>query len=123
MKHPGFLRLISALYMLAPRLRLLQASFDLGGFDLCGLDLLGGDVDLMSSLHVRGRRLRLHGGQRLRLRGRRWSEYRRKLAHRPMPEQPASQSHRDEREAGVEELERSAYPGASARGTRRDRSA
>src|SRR5438045_9749090 len=43
MKHPGFLRLISALYMLAPRFRLLLASFDL---DLVGLQLLGSDQDL-----------------------------------------------------------------------------
>src|SRR5438309_11556586 len=43
MKHPGFLRLISALYMLAPRFRLLRASFDL---DLVGLDLLGRDQHL-----------------------------------------------------------------------------
>src|SRR3954469_902278 len=49
MKHPGFLRLISALYMLAPRFRLLLASFD-----LAGLDLLGRHVDLGSSLHARG---------------------------------------------------------------------
>src|SRR6185436_3006741 len=38
MKHPGFLRLISALYMLAPRFRLLLASFGLAGFDLLGRD-------------------------------------------------------------------------------------
>src|SRR2546427_4697358 len=44
MKHPGFLRLISALYMLAPRFRLLLASFD-----FCGFDLLGRDVDLVAT--------------------------------------------------------------------------
>src|SRR5256714_4401800 len=42
MKQPGFLRLISALYMLAPRFRLFRASFDLAGFDL-----LGRHVDLL----------------------------------------------------------------------------
>src|SRR3954471_14914991 len=69
MKHPGFLRLISALYMLAPRFRLLWASFDLdlGGFDFLRRDqdlaLACGDVDLAlperdgdrtGSLDVRG---------------------------------------------------------------------
>src|SRR5712672_1542654 len=61
MKHPGFLRLISALYMLAPFLRLL------GAFHFVGFDLLGGDVDLVPTtflhrrelLHVRGELLRL----------------------------------------------------------------
>src|SRR5437899_11855296 len=74
MKHPGFLRLISALYMLAPRFRLLRATFDL---DLVGLDLLGRnqhlallrrdvdlalpgrDVDLVASLDVRDERFHL----------------------------------------------------------------
>src|SRR5207245_1318357 len=62
MKHPGFLRLISALYMLAPLLRLL------GAFDFVGLDLLGRDVDLVARplfhrgafLNFRGELLRLH---------------------------------------------------------------
>src|SRR5438309_4997523 len=45
MKHPGFLRLISALYMLAPRFRHLL----LASFDFCGIDLLGRNVDLVAS--------------------------------------------------------------------------
>src|SRR5256885_5412399 len=45
MKHPGFLRLISALYMLAPRFRHLL----LASFDFCRFDLLGRDVDLVST--------------------------------------------------------------------------
>src|SRR5713101_8100301 len=61
MKHPGFFRLISALYMLAPFLRLLRA------FHSVGFDLLGRDVDLVAApifhrrafLHVRGELLRL----------------------------------------------------------------
>src|SRR5437868_3774748 len=45
MKHPGFFRLISALYMLAPRFRHLL----LASFDFCGFDLLGRNVDLVAS--------------------------------------------------------------------------
>src|ERR1700693_582326 len=74
MKHPGFLRLISALYMLAPRFRLLRASVDLArfdladlarldhgafhrrGFDLGGFDHRGRDVDRIPSLHACGKR-------------------------------------------------------------------
>src|SRR5205085_8883908 len=74
MKHPGFLRLISALYMLAPRFRLFWASFDLelGGLDLLGRDqdlalprrdvdlaLPGRDGDLVVSLDVRSEAFRL----------------------------------------------------------------
>src|SRR5947209_1138238 len=64
MKQPGFLRLISALYMLAPLLRLL------GAFGFVGLDLLGRDVDLIAApllhrgafLHFGGDLLRLQDG-------------------------------------------------------------
>src|SRR5437016_14413735 len=57
MKHPGFLRLISALYMLAPRFRHLL----LASFDFCGFDLLGRDVDLVATpvLHQRSEERRV----------------------------------------------------------------
>src|SRR5256885_15710604 len=72
MKHPGFLRLISALYMLAPRFRLLRASFDLVRFHFGGLDRLGSQVERLRlpflhdrhrgghSLHARRRLRHLH---------------------------------------------------------------
>src|SRR5256712_9430152 len=62
MKRPGFLRLISALYMLAPRFRLLLASFDFRGFDL-----LGRDVDLVAApvLHQHPALLALDDGDLL----------------------------------------------------------
>src|ERR1700716_2425654 len=61
MKQPGFFRLISALYMLAPFLRLLRA------FHFVGFDLPGRDGDLVAtpilhrgvSLHVCGELPRL----------------------------------------------------------------
>src|SRR6267154_189470 len=58
MKHPGFFRLISALYMLAPFLRFLRA------FHSVGFDFLGRDVDLVAApiLH---RRAFLHVGSEL----------------------------------------------------------
>src|SRR6266550_4548252 len=128
MKHPGFLRLISALYMLAPRFRLLRASFDL---DLVGLDLLGRDqhlallrrdvdlalpgrdVDLVASLDVRDERFHLddRGNGRPQL-----------LAERPVAEEPADQPQRDERDPRVKQLERSTNPRSSARRTRGARS-
>src|SRR5205085_11159531 len=128
MKHPGFLRLISALYMLAPRFRLLWASFDLdlGGLDLLGRDqdlaLPGRDVDLgfpgrdgelAVSLDVRGQRPCVD--DRL---------YRRPkpLAERPVAEEPAHQSQRDERDPRVKQLERSTDLRSSARRTRGARS-
>src|SRR5437660_7723663 len=43
MKHPGFLRLISALYMLAPFFRLLAF------LDFVGFDFAGRDVDLVAT--------------------------------------------------------------------------
>src|SRR6267154_140373 len=69
MKHPGFFRLISALYMLAPFLRLLGA-FD---FEFVGLGFPGRDVDLVATtilrrafLYFRGERtgLRDRGNRR-----------------------------------------------------------
>src|SRR3954468_7220074 len=80
MKHPGFLRLISALYMVAPGFRLLRASFDLARFDLAdlgGLDrgalhrrrldpggfhLRGRDVDRFRRLDLREQRRALDDG-------------------------------------------------------------
>src|SRR5438477_3100047 len=97
MKHPGFLRLISALYMLAPRFRLFGAAFDLdlGGLDLLGRDqdlvlprrdvdlaLPGRDGDLVVSLDVRSEAFRLDD------RGKRRPEL---LAERPVAEEPADQ--------------------------------
>src|SRR5437763_11743373 len=128
MKHPGFLRLISALYMLAPRFRLLWASFDL---ELVGLDLLGRDQDLVlpcrdvdlalpgrdvdraGALDVRGRLLRLddRGYGRSKL-----------LAERSVAEEPADQPQRDERDPRVKQLERSTDLRSSARRTRGARS-
>src|SRR3989440_2798640 len=141
MKHPGFLRLISALYMLAPRFRHLL----LASFDFCGFDLLGRNVDLVASpvLHQHPAVFALHDGDplatakrhRLSLRGPslhvRGDLFRldhcgnggsRALAERPVPQPPADPAQRDERDPDVEQLERSADPPSSARRTRRSRS-
>src|SRR5438445_292771 len=63
-----------------------------------------------SAFHVRGELLRLDH------RGTRDSQA---LAERPVPEPPADRAQRDERDPDVEQLERSADPRSSARGTRR----
>src|SRR5207237_8814257 len=113
MKHPGFLRLISALYMLAPRFRLFWASFDLelGGLDLLGRDqdlglprrdvdlaLPGRDGDLVVSLDVRSEAFRLDD------RGMRRPEL---LAERPVAEEPADHTQRDQRDPRGNQLKRS----------------
>src|SRR5207244_3949257 len=138
MKHPGFLRLISALYMLAPRFRHLL----LASFDFCGFDLLGRVVDLVATpvLHqhpallalddgdflptAKRHRLSLRGsalhvrGELLRLDHRRTRDSQ-ALAERPVAEPPADRAQCDERDPDVEQLERSADPRSSARRTRR----
>src|SRR5438309_6211160 len=112
MKHPGFLRLISALYMLAPRFRLFWASFDLelGGLDLLGRDqdlvlprrdvdlaLPGRDGDLVVSLDVRSEAFRLDD------RGNRRPEL---LADRPVGEEQAAQPQRDGSDDCVKQFDR-----------------
>src|SRR5689334_359310 len=130
MKHPGFFRLISALYILAPRFRLLGASFDrvrLELLDLARLDrrafhrrrLDPGRVDL----HVRDRNLALVARDRLRAshRGRRGRDA--GLAERPMPHEPRDRSGEDERDPRVEQLGRSADLRSPASRARRARPA
>src|SRR5207253_4320407 len=113
MKHPGFLRLISALYMLAPLLRLL------GAFRSVGFDFLGRYVDLIATpllhrgafLHVRGELLRLQDrGNGNRRQGLLAEDHR---SH------PADQPRQDECNPDVEQLERSTDLRASARGAPR----
>src|SRR5215470_8215927 len=109
MKHPGFLRLISALYMLAPFLLLLVrlARLELGGPD-----------------HLRGRSRRLggarrcalrlgHGGFRLQERWKRerWKRERGAVAEKAR-RRPAGEAQQDERHADMKWLERPAEPGA-----------
>src|SRR6266404_131190 len=114
MKHPGFLRLISALYMLAPLLRLL------GAFDFVGSDLLGRDVDLVATPFLdRGGFLRL-GGDLLRLHQRDHGRQR-PVSEKQRPH-PAGEAQQDERDAEVEQLERAADLRASAGRARRYRS-
>src|SRR5712671_1359954 len=107
MKHPGFFRLISALYMVAPFLRLL------GAFDFVGLDLLGRDRDRVAALRrallcFRGRRtgLREDGS-----------------GHRALAQEtrshPADQTERDESDPEMEQLEGSTDPLAPAGRTSR----
>src|SRR4051812_13868060 len=116
MKHPGFLRLISALYMVAPRFRLLRASFDLARFELAdlarldpgGLELRGRDVDPIARLGLPGERRALDD-----------SGHRRRgvLTHGAMPQGPPDQAQRDQSDSRVEQLGRSADFNASARRT------
>src|SRR2546427_4156098 len=119
MKHPGFLRLISALYMHGPLFRLFRA-FDLARFDLAGLDLLGRDVDRLALpiLHHRHRGWRsLHARRCLfRLsevgdRGERRGEL---LAEGPVAQEPADQAQRDEHDPRVKDLQRAPDLRASA---------
>src|SRR2546428_8272108 len=130
MKHPGFLRLISALYMLAPFLRLL-AFFDLLGrhVDLVAtpvlhqdpVALLLDDGDFIPTAKRHGLPL---GGALLHLRGEllRLDE-RGKRRQRTIAEdqrcRPAGQAQRDERDPEMEQLECSTDPRASARRARR----
>src|SRR5919109_4635968 len=104
MKHPGFFRLISALYMLAPCFRLFLASFDV---HLVGLVLLRRNVRVSAPVDVLRHVRRLSDGL----------EHRGALAERPVPEEPAGDAHCDEQEPRVEELERSAEPRPSTRRT------
>src|SRR6266852_4952626 len=124
MKHPGFFRLISALYMLAPFLRLV-ALLDLGGLELGRF----GGRDL--GLGAAGRRALRFGDRLLRLqdRGKRQRGKRQPGKRQPGKRQrgavaeqarrrPAGQAQRDERHADVERLQRSADLRASARRAR-----
>src|SRR3954468_9476033 len=105
MKHPGVLRLISALYMVAPGFRLLRASLDLARLDLAvlggldrgalhrrgldpgGFDLRGRDVDGIRRLDLRDepRALDDRGARRGGV-----------LAERPVPQEPAGQADGDQ---------------------------
>src|SRR5256714_7949309 len=137
MKHPGFLRLISALYMLAPRFRHLL----LASFDFCGFDLLGRDVDLVATpvLHQHPAVFAFHYGDPLATAKRHWlslpgpSLHVRgdlfrldhcgnggscALAEKPVAPPPADPPPRDERDPHVEQIERSAQPRSSAPRTR-----
>src|SRR5437763_4408779 len=105
MKHPGFLRLISALYMLAPRFRLLLASFE---FHLVGLGLLRSDVDFVVALGCRGELRRVND---------RWRGRRASLAQRAVPEHPRDRAHCDQREPCVKQLQRAPDLRSSARRT------
>src|SRR6267378_7706454 len=114
MKQPGFLRLISALYMLAPLLR------HLGAFHFVGFDLLRGDGHLFRTplLHHRGTSLRGRGGL-VRLQERGNGNRRQRVLAEDHRSHPSDQPRQDERDAEVEELERSTDLRASAGGTRR----
>src|SRR5712671_4212548 len=114
MKQPGFLRLISALYMLAPLLRLL------GAFHFVGFDSLRGDVDLIATplLRHRGALLGDRGGL-LRLQDLGGGDRRQGVLAEDHRSHPSDQPRQDERDAEVEELERSTDLRASAGGTRR----
>src|SRR6266478_547077 len=111
MKHPGFFRLISALYVLAPRFRLLAF-----------LDLFGRDVDLPHSpLFQDAVVLLLGDGGLLRcFRGGR-SERNAFDAGDLSDVRPGPAAHRqrDEQDPDVEQLERAAEVRASARRARR----
>src|SRR5713101_1898527 len=112
MKQPGFFRLISALYMLAPFLRLLRA------FHSVGFDFLGRDVDLVGPpilhrgafLHLRGELFRLQD---------RWNNRRQRALAEEQRSHPPGEAQQDERDPDVEQLERSTELRASAGRTRR----
>src|ERR1700674_3099854 len=107
MKHPGFLRLISALYMLTPRFRPFSASFDL---HFVGFDLPWRNVELAAMGCARGQLLCLDD-----------RECRRRsvLAERPMSQEPPDQAQRNQREPGMEQFERATNLGSSASRTGR----
>src|SRR5215470_2678331 len=108
MKHPGFLRLISALYMLAPFLRLFLlrlARLDLGGPDHLGGRSRGLGGARKSALRLGYGRYRLQDCGK-RQRGAVPEEPRRR---------PAGQAQQDEHHPDVERLERPAQLRAPAR--------
>src|SRR5712692_2729299 len=113
MKHPGFFRLISALYMLAPFLRLLRA------FHFVGFDFLGRDVDLVAAPILHRRAFLYVGSELLRLQDR-WNNRRQRALAEEQRSHPPGEAQQDERDPDVEQLERSTELRASAGMSRRE---
>src|SRR5262249_3906933 len=129
MKHPGFLRLISALYIRAPLFRLLRASFDRVRLDFRGLDLARFDRRAFHHCRLDPGRIDLDGrdgalalgagdGLRAREGGRRGRGREADLAERPVAHEPRDRTRQDEPDPQMEELELSPELRSSAGGTR-----